>query len=59
MDKYLLEVNGLLASPCTRYKLKDAILAFDTLDPVDALHDAETLLHLMQTRVNQMQKESR
>lgn len=55
MKTYQSEKEKLIASPCTRYKLKAVIEAFDALDPVDALHDAATLAALMETRVNEMQ----
>ena len=37
----------VLSSPCTRYWLRDAITQLDDKDPVDALHDVETLLEII------------
>lgn len=39
--------DDILASPGTRFALKDAIRSFDTKDPVDAMKDAILLAELM------------
>lgn len=42
--------DKILNDPCTHYTLANAIRAFDKMDPVDALYDAEVLLELMQSK---------
>ena len=46
----------MLNYPATRFALKAAIEAFDKMDPVDALNDAEALAGLMETRWDDLKK---
>ena len=43
---------ALLASPATSFWLKEALTTQWTRDPVDALRDAEALVHLLKERLN-------
>jgi hypothetical protein len=43
----LPETRAILASPSTHYWLKAALREALEKDPVDALHDAETLLRIL------------
>lgn len=46
--------HALLTSPCTRFRLADAIRDFDKLDPVDAFGNAELLLRLQRLRCHEL-----
>ena len=49
---------NICVDPATRYVLRNRIIADSERDPVDALHDAETLLHLARMRVAEMREAS-
>lgn len=51
---YNSDLEMIRTNPCARYKLKEAIEAFDKLDPVDALHDAQVLLGFCEKRCKEI-----
>lgn len=51
---YKVARRAMLADPGVHYTLMDAITAFDKMDPVDALKDADALLALQEQRCQEM-----
>jgi hypothetical protein len=43
--------DAILNDPCVSYWLKDAIRSATDRDCVDALHDAQTLVNVLEARV--------
>jgi hypothetical protein len=50
MRNYREEHDAILADFSASYWLKDAMRALDKRDPLDALHDANTLVDLAEQR---------
>ena len=48
------KIESILADPCANYWLQNALRTALQRDPVDAVHDAETLARLMRCYVNDM-----
>jgi len=51
---YQDKMNDALASPAASHWLKNALRALDSRDPIDALNDAETLVSILETQLNEL-----
>jgi hypothetical protein len=52
--KFELLEDRILADDSASFWLKDAIIALEQRDPVDALSDAETLVKILRERLNKI-----
>lgn len=51
---YIDKLNDALASPAASYWLKNALRALESRDPIDALNDAEALVAILETQLNEL-----
>ncbi len=54
LNDYQTMLRGLMRDPAVSYRLKNALLASDGADPVDALNEAITLERLAHQRLDEL-----